>query len=199
MKSFELGGLAGRWTSARIAGLVIGVSCVFAGLLNSGRVGTGPESPARGRDRVGFTAGAHDRDERSATRVVTDDVKQVRDLGQGSVNDKPLARGGSVRNIPPDFSVVFAAAAGPDDHEPAGLMTDTNFDGVVDGLDVDDFVEAIDTAIDQARRTGFGGFSARYDLNDDGRLDERDLELYFDALRFGEQGPRFKSMHLVKC
>ncbi|MFO0834453.1 MAG: hypothetical protein U0638_05740 [Phycisphaerales bacterium] len=199
MKSFEFGGLAGRWSSARIAGLVIGVTCVFAGLLNTGRVATGSDSPARGSERVGFDSGAHDRDDHSPSQSVIGDMEHVRGLGNSSENPKLLARGGSVRNIPPDFSVVFAAAAGPDDHEPAGLMADTNFDGVIDGLDVDDFVEAINTAIDQARRNGYGGFSARYDLNDDGRLDDRDLELYFDALGFGERGPRFKSMHLVKC
>lgn len=101
--------------------------------------------------------------------------------------------------MPRDFSIIFAAAASPGESDPSFLMADTNFDGIVDGSDVEQFVDAIESAIEQSARTGYGGFSARYDLNDDGRLDHQDLGLYFDAFGFGEDGPRFKRIHLVKC
>ncbi|MCC6970672.1 MAG: hypothetical protein IT434_10670 [Phycisphaerales bacterium] len=198
MKSSELGGLAGRWTSARIAGLGVGLSCLAIGLVNSGMfAGMGGSSNQRSEPtEVNFVASADlpSTGFRAAAPTSDADHGVSAEATSGSrIDARP------VRNVPLDFSVIFAAAASPGESDVAGLMADTNFDGVVDGQDVEDFVGTIDAAIDRARRTGFGGFSPRYDLNDDGRLDERDLELYLDAFGFGERGPRFKGVHLVKC
>ncbi len=209
MKSSENGGTPTNWSLARSAGLGVGLSCLAVGLANSGMFGGDAGRVGRGGGVAALGAGASlatPREEGSTQGALMDGAiggfggsggEFGRTPGDGT--PAPLATARPVRNVPLDFSVVFAAAASPGESDVAGLMADTNFDGVVDGRDVEDFVGTIDAAIDQARRTGFGGFSPRYDLNDDGRLDERDLELYLNAFGFGERGPRFKGVHLVKC
>ncbi|NUQ52567.1 MAG: hypothetical protein HUU19_07705 [Phycisphaerales bacterium] len=198
MKSSENGGTPTNWSRARIAGLGVGLSCLAVGLVNSGMfAGMGGSSNQRGEPtEVNFVASADLPSTESRAAAPTSDADRgvSTEATSGSHIDARPAR-----NVPSDFSVIFAAAASPGENNPAGLMADTNFDGAIDGRDVEEFVDAIEAAIDQARRTGYGGFSARYDLNDDGRLDERDLDLYFDAFGYGERGPRFKGVHLVKC
>ncbi|MCC6228851.1 MAG: hypothetical protein IT432_06465 [Phycisphaerales bacterium] len=187
MKSPEFGGIRGGWTLPRITGLLVGLACVSIGLMNAGVVGN---TQAPSRVDVSDISGANTHE--LARAAVAPGLAVA-------TEESDATRAGPRRNVPRDFSIIFAAAASPDESDASILMADTNFDGVVDGSDVEQFVEAIESAIEQAARTGYGGFSARYDLNDDGRLDQQDLGLYFDAFGFGEDGPRFKGVHLVKC
>lgn len=186
MKSPEFGGIRAGWTPPRIAGLVFGVGCASIGLINTGVI----ENDVSRHQVHAANAGEPDAHEIAGARAAPNLHAAI---------DESHAGAAPMRSVPRDFSIIFAAAASPGESDPSFLMADTNFDGVVDGRDVEQFLEAIETAIEQAARTGYGGFSPRYDLNDDGRLDERDLELYFDAFGYGEAGPRFKGVHLVKC
>lgn len=186
MKSPEIGGIRAGWTPPRIAGLVLGVGCASIGLINTGVL----QNDVSRHQAHAADAGELDTHEIASASVAPNLHVVVEESRAGAA---------PMHNVPRDFSIIFAAAASPGESNPSFLMADTNFDGVVDGSDAEQFIEAIETAIEQAARTGYGGFSARYDLNDDGRLDQQDLGLYFDAFGHGEAGPRFKSVHLVKC
>lgn len=177
--------------------LVAGLSCFSIGLVNTGVFSRADATPARA-GRSGALAVGRAATEFHGARGEESELGAI-SLAAGVNVSLGAGEGGPVRNVPLDFSVIFAAAASPGESDPAFLLADTNFDGELDGLDVDEFFETIEGAIEQARRTGFGGYSPRYDLNDDGRLDERDLELYLDAFGYGMRGPRFRGAHLVKC
>lgn len=186
MKQHGLTGGRQNRALPRTAGLAIGFACLGLGLSNAGK-------PASSDTPRGITGGP-------STPTALDGYSSSASspsMTQAAGSTTPT--GGVRRNIPADFSLIFGAAAAPSEATSAGLMVDTNADGVIDAGDVEQFVEAIDAALDQAARNGFGGYSARYDFNDDGRLDEADLNLFFDALGYGDSGPRFRPGHLEKC